>query len=227
VSGDADSSVVIGAATTFAEIARSVLVGSELPCLAAAAREVGALQIQNRGTIGGNIGTSSPVGDSLPVLLALGAEIEVASEPGQRIIPYEHFCTGYRTTALGADELIVSVRFPPRPRHLHQYWRKVGTRAAQSISKVAVAATAEVSGGTIAAVRIGLGAVAERPVRAYRVEAALIGERPSAELAALAATELGAEITPIDDVRSTAAYRLHVAQNVVARFVMSLVEEPG
>ncbi len=227
VTAEPDGTVVIGAATTFAAIARSDLVGRELSCLGAAAREVGALQIQNRGTIGGNIATSSPVGDSLPVLLALDAEIEVAGEDGQRIIPYQHFCTGYRETALAIDELIVSVRVPPRPAGLRQFWRKVGTRQAQSISKLSVAATARLEGGVIAEVRIGLGAVADRPIRARAVEAALLGQPPGRELAVRAGAVLATEITPIDDVRSTAAYRLQVAQNVVGRFVSSLVEEPG
>jgi xanthine dehydrogenase small subunit len=227
VTVEADGSVVIGAATPFAAIARSVWVGRELPCLAAAAREVGALQIQNRATLGGNIATSSPVGDSLPVLLALDAEIEVASQDGQRIIPYQHFCTGYRRTALGPDELIVAVRVPPRPPGLRQFWRKVGTRRAQSIAKVSVAATGRVAGGAVAELRIGLGAVADRPVRARAVEAAVIGQPVGGDLGARAAAALAGEIRPIDDVRSTAAYRLAVAQSLVRRFVQSLSEEPG
>lgn len=222
----ADGSIRIGAAVPYARILDSDLCRRELPCLHAAAREIGALQIQARGTLGGNIGTSSPVGDSLPALLALDAEVELAGAAGSRAVPYHGFCTGYRRTALGPGELICAVRFPPRPAGLRQLWRKVGTRRAQSISKVMLAAAATMSGGAIDHVRVALGAVADRPIRVVEVEAALAGGRPGAELAARAREVLAGAITPIDDVRSTADYRLQVAQNLVARFVAWLAEVP-
>ena len=222
---DRDGSVMIGAATTYAAILASDLVRRELPGLAAAAREVGALQIQARGTLGGNIATSSPVGDTLPVLLALDAVVEVASAArGDRAISYDQFITGYRTTALAPDELIVRVRFPPRPPDARHYWRKMGTRRAQSISKVMVAACAQVDGGVVRHVRLGLGAVADRPVRARAAEAAILGAAPGPAAAMAARAALAGEIRPIDDVRSTAAYRLAAAKNAVARFVESLAE---
>lgn len=212
----------IGAATTYAQLLASELARAELPCLVEASHEIGALQIQARGTIGGNLGTSSPVGDSLPPLLALDAEIELASTSGRRVVPYREFCTGYRKTALGADELIASVRIPPRPAGLVQHWRKVGTRRAQSISKVMLAATAVVKSGVIDHVRVAFGAVAAQPIRATACEQALLGAAPGPALSAAVRTALAAQITPIDDVRSTAAYRLGVAQNLIARFVTSL-----
>jgi CO/xanthine dehydrogenase FAD-binding subunit len=192
-----------------------------IPTLAAAAREIGALQIQARGTIGGNIANSSPVGDSLPVLLALDASIEVRSKRGERRIPYAEFCTGYRTTALAADELITNVSVPVPAPGTRLLWRKVGTRRAQSISKVMAAAAITVEAGRITAARIGLGAVADRPIRAIAAEQALIGRAPGPEAAAAAADALAAAIRPISDVRSTADYRLDVARNVVARFVLA------
>jgi xanthine dehydrogenase small subunit len=222
VAAEPDGSVVIGAATTYAAILASDVVRRELPSLAAACREIGALQIQARGTLGGNIATSSPVGDSLPVLLALDSVIELASVRGRRSVSYDRFITGYRTTALSADEIIAAVRFPPRPPGARQYWRKMGTRRAQSISKVMVAACAQVEGGALRQIRIGLGAVADRPVRARATEAALVGKPPGPAAARAARDALAGEIRPIDDVRSTAAYRLAVAQNAVARFVESL-----
>jgi xanthine dehydrogenase small subunit len=214
--------VSIGAATTYAAILDSEPARRELPALVQAAREIGALQIQARGTLGGNIATSSPVGDSLPVLLALDAAIEVASPGGSRVVPYTEFCTGYRRTAMATDELIVAVHIPPRPAGLVQYWRKVGTRKAQSISKVMIAAAARLALGRVAEVRIGLGAVADRPIRARAVEDAVRGMAPGREAADAARAALATEITPIDDVRSTARYRLAVAQNLVARFITSL-----
>lgn len=219
---DHDGSVIIGAATTYTDILGSDIARRELPALVAAAREVGALQIQARGTLGGNIGTSSPVGDTLPVLLALDAAIELGSPAGRRIVPYAAFCTGYRTTALGPGELIVAVRIPPRPPGLVQRWRKVGTRKAQSISKIMLAAAARTEGGRLVDVRLGLGAVADRPIRARGTEAAVRGMAPGAEAARAARQALAAEIRPIDDIRSTARYRLAVAQNLVARFLTDL-----
>ena len=219
-----DGAIAIGAATTYAQILRSELCRVELPALWAAAREVGALQIQTRGTLGGNLATSSPVGDTLPVLLALDAVVEVASERGTRRIDYTDFITGYRVTALAGDELIVAVRFPPRPAGARQFWRKMGTRRAQSISKVMLAACAQVDGGVIRHIRLGLGAVADRPVRARAAEAAVLGQAPGAPAAERARQALAGEIRPIDDVRSTAAYRRAAAQNVVSRFIESLAE---
>jgi len=217
-----DGTIAIGAATTYAQLLRSELVKLELPALWAASREVGALQIQARGTLGGNLATSSPVGDTLPVLLALDAVVELAAESGVRRIPYGEFVTGYRVTAMRPDELIMAVRFPPRPPGARQYWRKMGTRRAQSISKVMLAACAQIGGGAIRHIRLGLGAVADRPVRARAAEAAVLGQAPGSEAAARARAALAGEIRPIDDVRSTAAYRLAAAQNVVARFIESL-----
>jgi xanthine dehydrogenase small subunit len=226
IAEEADGAVSIGAATTYAAILASALVRRELPGLAAAAREVGALQIQARGTLGGNVATSSPVGDTLPVLLALDAVIELASEArGRREVEYEAFLTGYRRTALAPDEIIARVRFPPRPAGARQYWRKMGTRRAQSISKVMVAGCAQVVGGVVRHVRLGLGAVADRPVRARAAETALVGEVPGPEAAERVRAVLAGELRPIDDLRSTASYRLAAAQNAVGRFVESLAEQ--
>jgi xanthine dehydrogenase small subunit len=220
---EADGSIWIGPATTYAAILASERVRRELPLLAAAAREVGALQIQARGTLGGNIATSSPVGDTLPVLLALDAVLELGSEAtGTRSVAYESFLTGYRKTALASDELIVRVRFPTRPAGARQYWRKMGTRRAQSISKVVVAGCAALEDGVVRHVRLGLGAVADRPIRARAAEATLLGARPGPEAAERVRAALAGELRPIDDVRSTAAYRLAAAQNAVGRFVESL-----
>ena len=222
LSEGADGSVRIGAATTYAQILESEIAQRELPSLVAASREIGALQIQARGTIGGNIGTSSPVGDSLPVLLALDAVIEVASLEHRRLVPYTMFCTGYRAIDLMPDELIVAVHIPVRMSGLQQFWRKVGPRKAQSISKVMVAAALRVDGGLIVEARFGLGAVAALPVRGYAAESAILQKPPTQETADLARAALAGEITPIDDVRSTARYRLRVAQNLVARMILSL-----
>ncbi len=210
--------VTIGAGATWSEVERHPVIRERLAPLALAAREIGALQIQARATLGGNVGTSSPVGDSLPVLLALDATLEVASVRGRRRVPYRAWCTGYRTTQLAPDELIVSATLPLPGPVTRTTWRKVGTRRAQSISKVMGAAAIELDGDIVVSARVALGAVADRPIRIAAVEDAVRGQRLGAAASDAARAALRAAIRPIDDVRSTAAYRREVAENLVARF---------
>lgn len=214
--------VTIGAGTTWYEVETHPAILERWAPLAAAAREIGALQIQARGTLGGNVGNSSPVGDSLPVLLALDAELELASVRGRRRVPYREFCTGYRKTVLAADELILSATLPAPSARTRTTWRKVGTRRAQSISKVMGAASIELDGGVVASARVALGAVADRPIRITAVEDAVRGLAP-AQAADAARAALRTAIQPIDDVRSTATYRRDVAENLVARFFSGIL----
>ncbi|HSW43391.1 MAG TPA: FAD binding domain-containing protein [Patescibacteria group bacterium] len=217
-----DGALVLGAATTYAELRRDPLVAEHAPVLAAMAAEIGAAQIQNRGTLGGNIATASPAGDSLPVLLALDAEIVVAGLRGERTIPAAAFFPAYRRPALAADELILRVRVPIVPARTVVFG-KVGTRRAQAISVVVMAVAWRWGGGqergTWRDVRVALGSVAPTPIRARATEAALDGAPPTPEVAALAAATLAAEIAPIDDVRSTAEYRRAVAGRVLHRII--------
>ncbi len=218
-----DGALAIGAATPYAHILASPLVSRHAPMLAACVRTIGAAQIQERGTLGGNLVTSSPVGDALPVLLALDATVTLVSWQGERALLYRDFLQGYRRTALGPDELVAQIKFPLPPRASRQHWRKVGTRRAQAISKVMLAAYAELDRkGAITCARIALGAVADRPLRISAAETALAGHRPTQGTASLAQAAVEAAVTPIDDVRSTAFYRRRVAGNLVARFVLSL-----
>lgn len=196
----------IGALATYTDIIRSRLVKRRLPMLVAASREVGGVQIQNRGTLGGNIANASPAGDTLPVLAAAEATVVLASADGERRVPFTAFYTGYRTSVMRADELIVAVEFPPVEGV--QWFRKVGTRAAQAISKVVMAA---VRAGRP---RIALGSVAPTVVRLPKTEAVLaVGG--SLEEATWALRDV---IHPIDDVRSTAEYRLRVSANLLEQF---------
>jgi xanthine dehydrogenase small subunit len=215
----AGDELVVGALTTWTELRRSELVGERLPVLSEMAATIGALQIQNRGTLGGNIANASPAGDSLPVLLAADAVIVLGGPRGEREVPAAAFFTGYRRTACAADELVVRVRFPlPAGREVR--FRKVGTRRAQAISKVVMAlAWRPDATGAWHDVRVALGSIAERPVRAPAAEAALEGRHPTPETAAAAAAAAGAEIAPIDDVRSTAEYRRAVTARVLHRLV--------
>jgi CO/xanthine dehydrogenase FAD-binding subunit len=214
--------VSIGALTTYRELRQSPVIRSRLPALAEAAATVGAAQIQNRGTIGGNICNASPAGDSLPVLLAVDATFDLGSVAGERSVPARVFWTGYRQTALRHDELLLRVRFPVE-RGRHTRFRKVGTRAAQAISKVVLALSYRDDGPTWTEVRLALGSVAPTPIRAPRTEAVLEGASPREAVADEAAAVLAGEIAPIDDVRSTAAYR----RSVSARVLHRLLREEG
>jgi CO/xanthine dehydrogenase FAD-binding subunit len=215
--------LLIGALATHTDLIRSPLVGRRIPMLAAAAREVGGVQIQNRGTLGGNVANGSPAGDTLPVLAAAEAVVVLRSAGATRRVPFTAFYTGYRQSVRQPDELIVGFEIPTLTGR--QWFRKVGTRAAQAISKIVVAGVAPSdrsrdarrsrgSGRPAGAVRIALGSVGPTVVRAVRTEEALAGGATLADAQRI----LADEIAPIDDIRSTAEYRRRVASNLLARF---------
>ena len=212
--------LTIGALTTYTAIRRSPEVASHAAALAEAAATIGAAQIQNRGTIGGNIASASPAGDTLPVLLALDAEIIVGSARGERSVAASAFWPAYRLTSLADDELVLRVRLPIVDGRQARF-RKVGTRRAQAISKVVMtlAWTEPEPGAPWRDVRVALGSVAATPIRATATEAVLEGGRPDRSTTARASEALAAEISPIDDVRSTADYRRAAATRVLARLL--------
>jgi CO/xanthine dehydrogenase FAD-binding subunit len=212
--------LVIGALTTYTDIRRSALCREHLPVLVESAATIGAAQIQNRGTIGGNAVNASPAGDTLPILLALDATLVCGSVRGERDVPAASFWPAYRRTALGPDELLLRIRFPLADGRRTRF-RKVGTRRAQSISKVVMALSYRdsASGGTWSDVRLALGSVAPTPIRAAATEAVLEGRLPTPETADTAAETLAGELRPIDDVRSTAEYRRVVAARVLHRLI--------
>ncbi|MEO7856562.1 MAG: FAD binding domain-containing protein [Gemmatimonadaceae bacterium] len=202
----ADDRLVLGALVTYSAMLVSPVVRDRLPMMIEAARQVGGAQIQNRGTVGGNIANGSPAGDSLPVFAAADAVVVLRSVDGERRIPFNAFYTGYRATVMRADELIVAVEVPRVDGT--QWFRKVGTRAAQAISKIVVAA---VRGSSP---RIAVGSIAPTVVRLAATERAFaVGASLDDALAALRS-----EVRPIDDVRSTADYRKRVTENLVRRF---------
>jgi len=193
----------IGALATYSAMIKSRAVRTRVPMLVAASREVGGVQIQNRGTLGGNIANASPAADTLPGLAAVDAMVVLASRAGERRVPITRFYTGYRATVKRSDELISAIEIPRVDGE--QYFRKVGTRAAQAISKVVMAA---VRG---AAPRVALGSVAPTVVRLPQTEKALTDGATIDDAVRI----LESEIQPIDDVRSTAAYRRRVAGNLL------------
>jgi CO/xanthine dehydrogenase FAD-binding subunit len=214
--------VTLGALTTYTEIQKHSVLQSEFPSLCAAARETGSIATQNRGTIGGNIVNASPAADSPPALLVYDAEIELISVRQVHWLPYHGFHTGYKKMQLAPDELVRAIRLPRRAKPWRQYYRKVGTRKAQAISKVCFAGAALVDGGAIRDIRIALGSVAPVVLRAVKTEDALRGRGFTPTNMAAAREILAREITPIDDIRSTARYRLRVAQNLLEEFLAQL-----
>jgi CO/xanthine dehydrogenase FAD-binding subunit len=219
---EVDGGLEIGATATFTEIRRSAVVRAAFPALAEAAGWIGGWQIQNRATLGGNMANASPAGDSLPVLLALDAVVLAAGPDGWREIPYAAFHTGYRKTALLPGEIVARVRLPhPLPGTV-QAFRKVGTREAQSISKVVVAMIGRLEDGRIADLRLAAGSVAATPVRLRAAEESVRRMPPGPEAADRAGRAAADAVQPIDDVRSTAEYRRFALERVVRRLVLRL-----
>lgn len=205
--------VRIGALATWTDIIASPATQAHAPALVEASQTVGARQIQNRGTLAGNVANASPAGDSLPVLLALDAEVEATGQGGSRRIAMADLYTGYRALSLKPDELITAIHLPLRHAGDRQHFRKVGTRMAQSISKVMLGARVRIEGGVVSQARIAFGSVAATPIRVPAVEAALVGK----PVDPAAADRL--QIKPIDDIRSTAAYRNSVARRILRRIL--------
>jgi CO/xanthine dehydrogenase FAD-binding subunit len=212
--------VGIGALTTYTEIANSARLAGEYGLLRRAAHETGGVATQNRGTIGGNIANASPAADTPPALLVYDAELELVSTSGSRRVPYAAFHRGYKKMDLAAAELIARIHLPSRrDLRARDYYRKVGTRRAQAISKVCFAGSIRMDGDVVTDVRIALGSVAPIPLRATRTEAALRGAPLDERAIAAAGQVLAAEIAPIDDIRSTARYRARVAVNLLREFL--------
>jgi CO/xanthine dehydrogenase FAD-binding subunit len=166
---------------------------------------------------------ASPAADSPPALLVYDAEIELISSRAVRWRAYHGFHTGYKKMGIAPDEMLRAIRLPRRTPAAKQYYRKVGTRKAQAISKVCFAGAARMDGATIRDIRIALGSIAPIVLRALKTEEALRGVRVTPETIADAKKNLAGEISPIDDIRSTARYRMRVAQNLLEEFLAQLV----
>lgn len=214
--------VTLGALTTYTQLQKSPILQEEFPMLCQAASETGGIAIQNRGTLGGNIANASPAGDSLPPLLAYDAELELVSTSGTRWVSYHRFHTGYKQTVMDRTELIRRIRLPRSSDGWRYYYRKVGTRRAQAISKVGFAARARLRGSRIVEVRIALGSVAPVPLRCVQTEESLREREPDENTISEALAKIAGEISPIEDIRSTADYRLGVTLNLFRHFLTGL-----
>jgi len=208
--------VTLGALTTYTEIQRHETLRQEFPNLRAAARETGGVAIQNRGTLGGNVANASPAADTPPALIVYDAQLELISAAGgSRWLAYSEFHTGYKQTLMRPDELLGRIRLPRRDESWRHYYRKVGTRKAQAISKTCLAGAVRVTDGRVREIRLAVGSVAPTVVRCLQTEAVLRGRQLNAAVIHDARESLAREIAPIDDVRSTASYRLRVSQNLL------------
>src|SRR6202045_2022504 len=212
----------IGASCPYTALRQHQIISQEFPLLAAAASWTGGIANQNRGTLGGNIANASPAADSLPALLVYDAEVTLVSARGERQVAYRSFHSGYKQTALAADELIRDISLPRRFSGYFSHARKVGARNAKAISKVCLAAFGQIANGTIRDVRLALGSVAPVPLRLNETEHALTGKRVRPSLIGAARKTVVEGIRPIDDIRSTARYRAAVAGNLVAEFLEKL-----
>jgi CO/xanthine dehydrogenase FAD-binding subunit len=214
--------VTLGALTTYTEVQEHPILQEEFPMLCKAARETGGIAIQNRGTLGGNIVNASPAADSPPALLAYDAELELVSKTGARRIPYAKFHRGYKQMDIRPDELLRAIRLPRAPSAFPHYYRKVGTRKAQAISKICFAAVASLEADRINHIRIALGSVAPIPLRCFQTEAALHNQPIDDQTIANTTRILAGEVSPIDDLRSTKDYRLQVSLNLLKDFLLHL-----
>jgi CO/xanthine dehydrogenase FAD-binding subunit len=214
--------VVIGAGCTYTDLRNHPLVAQEFPLLTRAASWTGSIANQNRGTLGGNIVNASPAADSLPALMVYEAQLLLVSVRGTRRVPYVEFHTGYKQTSLAADEIISAIALQPRFAGYYSYSRKVGTRNSQAIAKLCLAGLGRISNQTIEDVRLAIGSMAVTPVRLRRTEEVLLRQPYSAALMSEARQALEAEVAPIDDIRSSAAYRLQVAGNLLQEFLGGL-----
>jgi CO/xanthine dehydrogenase FAD-binding subunit len=218
-----DSHITLGALTTYTQVQDHQILREEFPMLCQAASETGGLAIQNRGTLGGNIVNASPAADSPPALLAYDADLELISVKGSRTVPYHSFHTGYKQINMRPDELLRAIRLPRGSKRSAHYYRKVGTRKAQAVSKICFAGVARMNGDQIEDVRIALGSVAPVPIRCAQTESALRNKQFNADTLTAAKAALRAEIAPIDDLRSTRDYRLRVSLNLLEDFVRRLI----
>jgi len=220
---DEGETVRIGSLTTYTQLIKSPLIQQNLPSLVESSRTIGAIQIQNRGTLGGNIVNASPAGDSLPVLAAFDAELEIGSVRGVRRVEFNRFYTGYRKTVMKPDEILLAVRSRKLKPNERSFFLKVGARRAQAISKIVMAVNVSTTGAVINSINIALGSVAPTVMRAVETESLLTNENLDPTNIERARRTISQEIAPITDVRSTEHYRRTVAGNALAKILHRLM----
>lgn len=218
-----ENDVVFGAATTWTDIIRADLPPA-FDALKQAAAQVGSIQIQNRATVGGNLCNASPAADGVPPLLALDAAVELASAHGKRVLPLGDFLRGNRSTARAPDELLVAIRVPRDIETAPSAFTKLGARKYLVISIVMIAAIVDVQDGMIRRARVAVGAASAVARRLRALEDRLVGCAAKTDFAGMISTDDLADLSPIDDVRATAAYRLEAARTLIARTLRQAVD---
>jgi xanthine dehydrogenase small subunit len=219
-----DAHLVLGAAVTYADAMESL--GGLHPDIAGLVRRIGSRQIRARGTIGGNIANASPIGDMPPLLLALDAVLILASAQGVRRLPIESFFQGYRTTALGAGEVLAAIEIPRPSADIRLAVYKVSKRFDQDISAVCGAFALRLDGPRVASLRIAYGGMAAIPRRATVAEERLTGGPWTGESLAVAMADIDASFSPLSDMRASAGYRTLVARNLLLKFYLEHAAEP-
>lgn len=217
-----DEAIHIGSGSTFTDIRNHATIAAELPLLIQSASWTGTIANQNRATLGGNICNASPAADTPPALLCYDATVTLISSTGLRTIPYADFHLGYKRTLLQPNELLHTISIPRAFAGYKHYLRKVGTRNALAISKVALAGIAKLENEVIVDIRLGAASLTDRPVRCHAAEAALLHQPITAATIAAARAAILSEAHTIDDIRSTAAYRAAVAANLLEEFLHML-----
>ena len=218
-----ETDVVFGAATTWTDIIRADLPPA-FDALKQAAAQVGSIQIQNRATVGGNLCNASPAADGVPPLLALDAAVELASAHGKRVLPLGDFLRGNRSTARAPDELLVAIRVPRDIETASSAFTKLGARKYLVISIVMIAAIVDVQDGLIRRARVAVGAASAVARRLRALEDRLVGCAAAMDFTGMISTDDLADLSPIDDVRATAAYRLEAARTLIARTLRQAVD---
>jgi len=215
---DRDKEVFIGAGTTHSMLLNSPVIRRYCPVLARAVAQLGSPQIRNMGTIGGNVATASPAGDTLPPLVVMGAEVEIRHVGGTRHLPITDFIKGPGRTDLAPGEIVAGVRIRKQPHYTLHHFEKVGRRSALAIAVVSLAACIQLSDrGVVKQVRLAWGSVGPTVMTASGAEACLTGRPLDAAGLAEAAEAARRALDPIDDVRATADYRRRVAGNLLLR----------
>lgn len=214
----------IGGAVTWQQVLDSPEAAAGAPLLVLAAQKIGGPAVRHMATVGGNLCTSSPAGDGLVALWAMGAEVELVSRRGSRVLPLEEFVKGPGSTALGEKELLKSVRVP-LSTGAEPFFYKVGVRKALAISVGSLAALWRAEQGRMRDVRLVFGSMGPRPVRVTKAEQILEGAVPEEKLFHAAARICREAVTPIDDVRASASYRRRLAGGLVAMFGLHVRQE--
>jgi len=220
-----DGQLELGALVTHSQIAGSERLREKAPPLVQACAEIGSPQIRNLGTLGGNIITASPSGDTVPPLYVLEARLTLKSVKGKRQIPIEQFFTGVKETIIRPEEILTTISFPVLPASSKSFFKKLGQRKALAISKVSVAAIIDIQAGMIKDARIALGAVAPMVIRASQTETVLKGKTLEKDVISQATKIIVTESRAISDIRSTAEYRNEMVGVLLAQVMEEMLEE--